>query len=63
MGYESEHTKYMREMFAKHPEWADDQRRGRDLLWDRPIDLAEQRRLGESSIQSKAYPYDVNFEF
>ena len=24
-GYESEHTIFMREMLAKHPEWADEQ--------------------------------------
>jgi len=27
--YESEHTKFMREMMARHPEWLEDQRRGR----------------------------------
>ena len=60
--YESEHTIFMREMMAKHPEWAEDQLVGRALLWDRPINLAEQARLEQSGEVKRAYPYDVNFE-
>ena len=59
--YESEHTKFMREMLAKHPEWAEDQLVGRALLWDRKVDLAEQKNLRESSEPNRSYPYDVNF--
>jgi len=60
--YESEHTKFMREMLAKHPEWAEDQLVGRALLWDRKVDLAEQKSLRESSEPNRSYPYDVNFD-
>mgnify|MGYP001216183672 CR=1 FL=1 len=60
--YESEHTKFMREMLAKHPEWAEDQLVGRALLWDRKVDLAEQKNLRESSEPNRSYPYDVNFD-
>jgi hypothetical protein len=60
--YESEHTKFMREMLAKHPEWAEDQLVGRALLWDRKVDLAEQKTLRESSEPNRSYPYDVNFD-
>lgn len=60
--YESEHTIFMREMMAKHPEWAEDQLVGRALLWDRKIDPAEQRALIESSEPKRSYPYDVNFD-
>ena len=59
--YESEHTVFMREMMAKHPEWAADQEAGRAILWDRQIDPDEQKRLRESRIANKAYPYDVQF--
>jgi hypothetical protein len=59
--YESEHTVFMREMMAKHPEWAEDQLVGRALLWDRKIDLAEQQALRESSEANRPYPYDVHF--
>ncbi len=51
--YESEHTKFMRDMMAKHPEWAEDQLVGRALLWDRKVDLAEQQSLREAG--------DVNY--
>lgn len=59
--YESEHTKFMREMLTSHPEWAEDQLVGRALLWDRKIDPAEQKTIREASEANRAYPYDVNF--
>ena len=33
--YESEHTRFMREYMAKHPEEAESQRRGRAAWWDK----------------------------
>jgi len=56
--YESDHTKFMREMLSKHPEWAEDQLVGRALLWDRKIDLEEQKRIRESREANRSYPYD-----
>ena len=52
----------MRVMMAQHPEWAEDQKAGRALLWDHKLDLAEQKTLREASEVNRAYPYDVNFE-
>jgi len=60
--YESEHTKFMRTMLAQHPEWVEDQKVGRALLWDRKLDLGEQKSLREAREANRAYPYDVNFE-
>lgn len=60
--YESEHTIFMREQLAKHPEWEEDKLVGRALLWDRPINLSEQKTLEKSREASKPYPYDVNFD-
>ena len=60
--YESEHTIFMRERMAKHPEWAEDQLTGRALLWDRKADLSEQKAIRESREMNKSYPYDVNFD-
>lgn len=60
--YESEHTKFMRAMLAQHPEWVEDQKVGRALLWDRKIDLGEQQTLREASEANRSYPYDMNFE-
>ena len=60
--YESDHTQFMREMLAKHPEWLEDQQRGRAIWWDRKIDLHEQEVRRETSESQRPYPYDVNFE-
>jgi hypothetical protein len=51
----------MREMMKQHPEWAEDQLVGRSLLWDRKIDLAEQKALKDAKDKNRPYPYDVNF--
>ena len=31
--YESDHTKWMREMMEKNPAWAEDQKTGRAIWW------------------------------
>jgi len=45
-----------------HPEWLEDQRRGRAIWWDRKVDLDEQKSRRESNEPHRSYPYDVNFE-
>ena len=45
--YESEHTKFMREWMAKHPEQAEEQRKGRALWWDKPQQVARQQELDD----------------
>lgn len=60
--YESDHTKWMREMLAKHPEWAEDQKKGRAIWWDKSATLDEQKRLAAARVANKGYPYDVNFD-
>ena len=61
--YESDHTKWMREMMAKNPEWAEDQRVGRAIWWDKQLDQDTQARFEQSTAANKSYPYDVNFDF
>ena len=61
--YESDHTKWMREMKAKNPEWAEDQRVGRAIWWDKQLDQDMQARFEQSKESNKSYPYDVNFDF
>jgi hypothetical protein len=58
--YESEHTKFMREWMAKHPQEAEEQKKGRALWWDRPQDLATQQRYRDAAVPVKPYYYDVN---
>lgn len=61
--YESEHTKFMREMLEQHPEWVEDQKKGRAIWWDKPVDMDAQQRYSAARVANKGYPYDVNFEF
>jgi hypothetical protein len=59
--YESEHTKWMREWLAQHPQEVAEQKRGRALWWDKPAQApADRRRSAESEVPTKAYYYDVN---
>ena len=39
-----------------------DQIVGRALLWDKKVDLAEQKAIAESREANRSYPYDVNSE-
>ena len=45
--YESDHTKFMREWMAKHPEELEEQKKGRALWWDRPQTLETQPNGGQ----------------
>ncbi len=56
--YESEHTKFIKELKAKNPGMEEGQRAGRALLWDKaPISLTEQDKSKESRVKQQAYVY------
>jgi hypothetical protein len=56
--YESEHTRFMREMLAQKPQLAGEQRKGRALWWDKlPHDLAEREVMDEGKVAQKGYVY------
>ncbi|MBW8900746.1 MAG: DUF3460 family protein [Massilia sp.] len=58
--YESEHTKFIKELKAKTPGMEERQQAGRSLLWDKaPLSLDEQRRVAESRLRQQAYPYQT----
>lgn len=59
--YVSDHTKWIEEQRAKHPEWAAEQQTGRALWWDRKQDMQTTQRNAASKVPQKPYPYDVNF--
>ncbi|MGB4467705.1 MAG: DUF3460 family protein [Azovibrio sp.] len=59
--YESDHTRWMREMMASHPEWAADQQAGRSLWWDKKQEPELRQGFETSKEAPKPYPYDVNF--
>lgn len=59
--YESEHTRFMREWLAKHPEEREVRHSGRALWWDRPPHSPDDlRRTTESHVPQKPYCYDMN---
>ena len=55
--YESEHTRFMRELMEKKPELAEQQRKGRAIWWDRIPDADQDRRNAESKVPMQAYVY------
>ncbi len=56
--YESEHTKFMRELMRKHPDLAEKQREGRAMWWDKtPRELAEERAMDEGRVPQSPYVY------
>jgi hypothetical protein len=57
--YESDHTRFMRELFEKRPELALEQRKGRALWWDKELDGDEQKRNAESRVDQTPYVYQV----
>lgn len=56
--YESEHTKFMREMLEQKPQLVVQQRIGRAIWWDKtPRELADQRKMDEGKVAQKPYVY------
>ena len=58
--YESEYTLFLREMMTRNPGWAEAQRKGRALLWDKKVDFAELRRLAEANVNPVACRYEAD---
>lgn len=58
--YESEATRFLKELKEKDPTLEQKQRAGRAIWWDKPpIDLEERRRAEESRIKQQAYVYQT----
>ena len=59
--YESEHTRFMREWMARHPEELKEQQKGRALWWDKaPRSLDTMKDTDAATVPNKAYYYDAN---
>jgi hypothetical protein len=57
--YESEHTKFMREWMAKHPEELLQQQQGRALWWDKPAQTLEAMKDNVAAkVANNPYYYD-----
>ena len=60
-GYESEHTKFMREWLQQHPEQVQKAQEGRRLWWDKGTrDIDTQLREAAAKVPAKAYYYYAN---
>lgn len=56
--YESEHTKFIRELLAKKPDIARQQKVGRAIWWDKPPrEVALERKLDAESEPQPPYVY------
>jgi hypothetical protein len=57
--YTSEITQFIEELKARKPSLEAEQRAGRALLWDRPIDRDEQAEYDAARVPQKAYVYQT----
>jgi uncharacterized protein DUF3460 len=56
--YESEHTKFMRELMRQRPDLAQKQREGRAMWWDKtPRELSEEREMDQGRVAQTPYVY------
>ena len=55
--YESEFTKFIRELKQQRPELEAEQRKSRAIWWDHKQDLETQKREEESRVKQQAYVY------
>jgi Skp family chaperone for outer membrane proteins len=55
--YESEFTRFMRELKRQRPQLEAEQRKSRAIWWDHMQDLDELKREKESRVKQQAYVY------
>ena len=57
--YESEHTRFIRELMQKQPDLPEKQREGRAIWWDKtPRELADEVAMDRSRVPLAGYVYD-----
>jgi hypothetical protein len=58
--YESEHTKFIRELMDENPRFAQEQKKGRAIWWDkRPVDLSDEDVMAEGKVPQSGYVYQT----
>ena len=58
--YESEFTKFLRELKAKNPQIEEEQRKGRAIWWDRPANPDLESSEKASRVKQKPYVYQTD---
>ena len=57
--YTSDVTSFIEELKAKKPTLEDEQRRGRNLLWDKRIDREAQAEYADAKVPQQPYVYQT----
>lgn len=58
--YESDHTRFIRELMKENPKLAQEQKQGRAIWWDkRPVDLADREVMDEGKVAQRGYVYQT----
>ncbi len=57
--YSSDTTQFIDQLKAQRPELEAQQRQGRDLLWDKPIDRDIQAEFKQGRVAQKPYVYQT----
>lgn len=57
--YESDITRFIRDLKAKSPDLERKQREGRAIYWDKEQDQDEQRRWRASNVPQQGYVYQT----
>lgn len=55
--YKSDVTSFIEDLKAKKPTLEEEQRKGRALLWDRPIDRDAQAEYKDARVAQQPYVY------
>jgi Protein of unknown function (DUF3460) len=55
--YESDTTKFIRDLLQKKPELKEEQKKARAMWWDKILDLKELKRRRESAVERTSYVY------
>ncbi len=58
--YTSEVTQFIEQKKAQKPQLEKEQRAGRALLWDKPVDRDAQQEFKEARVAQKPYVYQTN---
>ena len=57
--YESEFTRFLRELKKERPQLEEEQRKGRAIWWDHPQDSEVQQRNKVSRVPQQPYVYQT----
>jgi hypothetical protein len=57
--YTSDTTQFIEQLKAQRPELEAEQRQGRALLWDKPVDREAQTQFKQGRVAQKPYVYQT----